>query len=166
MGRRLTAWKLCENTLGKDLTDRLRHGEPIQISASNGEIYEIDPVRGRLKCITRQEEYCVHPEDTMRYPFGDMVVLWWTFLHHDPDKIEQAVGPESEGHRTPIRTIMRNPRRIPSNLTDFRSALRYGLENPGQALGFLPPAFRDTMNSLLADILQVYVNGDIQISWR
>ena len=166
MGRQLKAWALCESILGQYLSDCLRNGEPIQISASNGEIYEIDPDGPSLKCLTRKEKYCVHPKDSLMYPVGDMVVLWWTFLHNDPDRLETVVGRPSDGHRTPME-----PERFGMALggspEDITTTTMAGMmDNPIEMLSHLPAYIREISMNALGTISQLYLNGDIEVNWR
>lgn len=106
MGKQLKAWELAERVLGKRLSDHLRNGGHIDIKAPNGMIYRINGKKGELYNLTTREKYCVHPSDVStphQYPFPDLAVLWWTYLHHKPEVIERKVGKVGDGHRTPIK---------------------------------------------------------------
>lgn len=106
LGKLLKSWKLAERVLGKKLSDHLRNNGHIDIKAPNGMIYRIDGKARELYNLTTKESYCAVPSDVhspREYPFADLVVFWWTYLHHKPEKIEEKVGPLADGHRHPIQ---------------------------------------------------------------
>lgn len=138
MGHLARGWQLAEKVFGKHLADRLRNGRPIDICASNGQIYRIQQGKPLIN-LTKKETYCVHPVDG-DYNFPDMAVLYHDYLMLMPSRLEAVVGGPFDGHRSAL-----NPRMLEDTHTAIHDVL--GRARANLPIQYYQPPFMVLMDA-------------------
>ena len=177
MGKLNRAWNLVDQVLGPYLAGRLRNGKPIDIAASNGQIYRISPRSESLINLTTNEIYCVHPVDGRDYCFPDMVVLWWDYIHLKVEEIERVVGGPGSSHRTPCfdgegkfgavihpRNYATDGDGVNSDIENTRRAVELALQNPLEFIHMMPQSFQRGMDIGMSTVLDLYSRGLLSTS--
>jgi len=172
MGKLNRAWNLVDQVLGPHLAGRLRNGKSIDIAASNGQIYRIDPNSQRLVNLTTREAYCVHPVDGNDYCFPDMIVLWWDYIHLKVEEMERVVGGPGSNHRSPWidgegkfgtlihpRSYANDHDGIGSSIENTRRGVEMALQNPLEFISIMPQSFQRGIDIGLSTVMDYHSRG-------